>query len=214
MCSIDKLFIELGWESLQTRINKHKLVTFYKIMHGLAPNYLSDLLPPIVGQTNNYALSNAGHIRSFRSKTNLFADSFFPSTIKAWNSLPNEAKGLPSVLAFKNYLKRNKLQSPYYFHVGSRFGQILLTRLTANVMCKNIVESPSCQHCGGFESAYHIFFTCPLYAATRRHLPANLHEYSLKDLLYGTENGTSHENETLFLKVQDFLTKCGRFNPQ
>ena len=96
----------------------HKLVTFYKIMHGLAPNYLSDLLPPIVGQINNYALSNADHIRSFRSKTNLFSDSFFSSTIKAWNSLPNEAKGLPSVLAFKNYLNRNKLQYPYYFHVG------------------------------------------------------------------------------------------------
>ena len=86
--------------------------------------------------------------------------------------------------------------------------------LNADLYRKNIVESPSCQHCGGFESAYHIFFTCPLYAATGRHLPANLHEYSLNDLLYGTENGTSHENETLFLKVQDFLTKCGRFNPQ
>ena len=79
---------------------------------------------------------------------------------------------------------------------------------------KNIVDSPSCQHCGGFESAYHIFFTCPLYATTRRYLPANLHEYSLKDLLYGTENGTSHENETLFLKVLDVLTKCRRFNPR
>ena len=25
---------------------------------------------------------------------------------------------------------------------------------------------------------------------------------------------TVHDNETLFLKVQDFLTKCGRFNPR
>ena len=63
LCSIDKLFIELGWESLQTRRNKHKLVTFYKIMHGLATNYLLDLLPPIVNQTNNYALRNADHIQ-------------------------------------------------------------------------------------------------------------------------------------------------------
>ena len=31
LCSIDKLFIELGWESLQTRRNKHKLATFYKL---------------------------------------------------------------------------------------------------------------------------------------------------------------------------------------
>ena len=193
MYSIDKLFIELGWESLQTRRNKHKLVTFYKIMHGLVPNYLSDLLSPIVGQTNNYAHRNEDHIQSFRSKTNLFSDSFFPSTIKA-----NEAKKLSSVLTFKNYLNRNKLKSPYYFHVGSRFGQILHDRLrmqcsalNADLYRKNIVESPSCQHYGGFESAYHIFFTCPLYAATRKYLPANLHEYS-----------------------QDFLTKCGRFNPQ
>ena len=122
-------------------------------------------------------------------KLTYFSDSFFPSTIKAWNSLPNE---LSSVLAFKNYLNRNKLQSPYYFQVGSRFCQILHARLrmqrsalNADLYRKNIVESPSCQHSGGFESAYHIFFTCPLYAATRRFLPTNLHEYSLKDLLYG-----------------------------
>ena len=146
MCSIDKLFIELGWESLQTKRNKHKLVTFYKIMHGLAPNYLSDLLPPIVDQTNNYALRNADHIQSFRSKTNLFSDSFFPSTIKAWNSLPNGAKELSFVLTFKNYSNRNKLQSHYYFHVGSRFGQILHARLrmqcsalNADLYCKKIL---------------------------------------------------------------------------
>ena len=45
LCSIERLFMELGWESLQTRRNKHKLTTFYKIMHGLAPTYLSDLIP-------------------------------------------------------------------------------------------------------------------------------------------------------------------------
>ena len=165
--------MELGWESLQTRRNKHKLTTFYKIMHGLAPTYLSDLIPPNVGQSNNYALRNADHIQGFRSNSNLFSDSFFPSTIKAWNSLPNEVREMTSVSAFKNYLNRNKLQSPYYFHAGSRLGQILHARLRmqcsflhADLYRKNIVESPSCQHCGGFESAYHLFFICPAYAAT------------------------------------------------
>ena len=117
-------------------------------MQGLVPNYLSDLLSPIVGQTNNYALRNADHIHSFRPKTNLFSDSFFPSTIKVRNSLSNEAKELTSVLVFKNNLNRNKLQSPYYFHVGSRFGQILHARLrmqcsalNADLYRKNIVET-------------------------------------------------------------------------
>ena len=62
--------------------------------------------------------------------------------------------------------------------------------------------------------AYHIFIICPAYTATGSYLPDNLHEYSLKDLLYGNEHGTGHENEILFLEIQDFLTKCGRFNPQ
>ena len=35
--------------------------------------------------------------------------------------------------------------------------------------------------------------------------------YLLRD---GTEYGTYHENETLFLKIQAFLAKSGRFNPQ
>ena len=172
--SIERLFMKLGWESLQSRRNKHKLTTFYKIMHGLAPTYLSDLIPPIVGQSNNYALRNADHIHGFRSNSNLFSDSFFPSTIKAWNSLPNEVREMTSVSAFKNYLNRNKLQSPFYVHAGSRLGQILHARLRmqcsalhADLYCKNIVESPYCQHCGGFESAYHLFFICPTYASTR-----------------------------------------------
>ena len=48
LCSVEKLLVELGWDSLQNRRNKHKLVIFYKIMHGLSPNYLRDLVPPLV----------------------------------------------------------------------------------------------------------------------------------------------------------------------
>ena len=40
LCSVDKLFQELGWKPLQIRRNKHKLVTFYKILHRLTQTYL------------------------------------------------------------------------------------------------------------------------------------------------------------------------------
>ena len=40
-CSIEQFFADLGWESLQNRRNKHKLVIFCKILHGIAPTYLS-----------------------------------------------------------------------------------------------------------------------------------------------------------------------------
>ena len=52
-----------------------KLIKFYQILQGIAPDYLSDLF---LGQTNNYDLRNADHIQGVRS--NLFSDFFVPST--------------------------------------------------------------------------------------------------------------------------------------
>ena len=78
LCSVDKLFQELGWEPLQIRRNKHKLVTFYKILHGLTPTYLLDIIPPHINETIIYPLRNADHFQNFRSNSNLFHESFFP----------------------------------------------------------------------------------------------------------------------------------------
>ena len=97
LCSIEKLLSDLGWESLQNRRNKHKLIIFYKITNGLAPNYLLDLVPPIIQETSNYNLRNADEIQTLHARTNLYYNSFFPSTIRAWNSLQsNPHPFLPS----------------------------------------------------------------------------------------------------------------------
>ena len=94
LCSIEKLFVELGWESLQSRRNKHKLILFYKILHGLTPDYLYDLVPPLVQDTTSYNLRNSDNIQNYTALSNLFLNSFFPSTIRAWNDLPNDTKML------------------------------------------------------------------------------------------------------------------------
>ena len=76
---------------------------------------------------------------------------------------------------------------------------------------KNIVPSPSCA-CGGFESAYQFFFICPNYNATReRYLEALLRNHTTHELLFGKDTSTGEENETLFLKVQDYILKSKRF---
>ena len=75
LCSVDKLFQELGWEPLQIRRNKHKLVTFYKILHGLTPTYLLDIIPPHINETIDYPIRNADHFQNFRSNSNLFHES-------------------------------------------------------------------------------------------------------------------------------------------
>ena len=66
-----KLLTELGWDTLQERRRKHKLIILYKIVNSLTPNYLSDLLPPLVGDNNPYSFKNANDIQSFRAYANL-----------------------------------------------------------------------------------------------------------------------------------------------
>ena len=62
LCNIDKLVLELGWETLQSRRDKHKLVIFYKIMNGLTPDYLRDLVPQLVQEASNYNLRSYTNI--------------------------------------------------------------------------------------------------------------------------------------------------------
>ena len=100
LCSISLLLSDLGWESLQGRRNKHKLIIFYKIIHGLTPTYLTDILPPLIQETINYNLRSANDFRTLHANTNLYFNSFFPSTILAWNSLPEETKQAPSIASF------------------------------------------------------------------------------------------------------------------
>ena len=92
LCSLEKLFAELGWESLQERRNKHKLIILYKIINGLTPQYLQDTLPQLVHETTSYDLRNSNDIRNTRANTNLFFNSFLPSSIRAWNDLPEDTK--------------------------------------------------------------------------------------------------------------------------
>lgn len=221
LCSIDKLFADLGWESLQSRRNKHKLVIFYKIMNGLAPSYLSDLVPPLIQDTTHYNLRNSSDTQTLHANTNLYFNSFFPSTIRAWNTLPEHIKQATSVTSFKYLLNKDIKRPPAYFNVGTRVGQVLHARLrmecsslNSHLYRKNIVPSPSCL-CGGFDSAAHFFFTCPRYSIPRnRYLPNDLHNYTTHELLFGKENVPFHENKSLFLKVQDFIIKSGRFASQ
>ena len=103
LCSIAKLHADLGWESLQARRTKQKLIVFYKMINGLTPEYLHTLLPPTVQNTTSksYNLRNSNDIRNVHARTNLFYNSFLPSTIRAWNELSDEIKSAPSVASFK-----------------------------------------------------------------------------------------------------------------
>ena len=146
--------------------------------------------------------------------TNSFSNSFFPSTVRAWNDLQNDIKDVPSVGSFKYKINTNLKSPPKFYNAGTRKGQILRARLrmecsslNSDLHRKNIVPIPFCR-CGVFESRNHFFFACPLYSLDRlRYLPANLDNPTSHDLLFECENQSDEFNESLFLKVQEFLIR-------
>ena len=52
--SHQKLYEESGFCTLKERRKRHKLLMFHKMILGLCPQYLSNLLPPLVAHINPY----------------------------------------------------------------------------------------------------------------------------------------------------------------
>ena len=117
--------MQSAWQR-KNSCNKHKLTILYKILNGLTPEYLQSILPPLVQNTTNYNLRNSNNLQSIHANTNLFYNSFFPSTIRAWNDLSEDIKNSPSVAAFKYRLNRDTHPPPKYFNAGTRMGQIFM----------------------------------------------------------------------------------------
>ena len=78
LCSHDKLLSDLGWDTLQERRTKHKLVIFYKILNNLTPPYLQDFVPPLVQEANPYRLRNSNDIRTIIIVSKMHSNEAIP----------------------------------------------------------------------------------------------------------------------------------------
>ena len=83
--SSEKLFQELGLETLKSRRWFKKTYLLYKIFHSKSPGYLFKLIP----KNNNPNASRSAlnnQIPFFNVKTNFLKNSFFPAVITEWNN--------------------------------------------------------------------------------------------------------------------------------
>ena len=104
LVEIDEVYKELGWLKLSERRDLHKLFLFFKMNHGLSPLYLSNLLPLHVGELSSYRLWNADNYVGIHANTRAYAESFLPSTLQAWNNLPEAVQSADTLAAFKHFL--------------------------------------------------------------------------------------------------------------
>ena len=75
--SRERLYKELGLESLSDRRWYRKLVFFYKIVKGLAPSYIQSYLLPDNERTYNARSSLRNTIKLFATRTSTFLTTFF-----------------------------------------------------------------------------------------------------------------------------------------
>ena len=95
--SRDKIYQELGLESLKSRRSYKRLVCMFKIMNEKTPNYLINLIlkyEPTIRTWNN-------SIQSYKCRTNCFKHSIFPSTLNHWFNLYVKIRKSESISLFK-----------------------------------------------------------------------------------------------------------------
>lgn len=220
LVSLDVLYKETGWETLEHRRQKHKLCLFYKMSNNLSPIYLTSLVPPNVENITPYNLRNSTDIRHTTSRTQLYYNSFLPSSIRLWNDTLPDIRDSNSLQTFKFKLNANIKKPPKYYYIGNRFLQIQHTRLRTNcsilnqhLFSKNILDNPHCL-CGAIESTKHFFLECNRYNDIRAILINNTTPYcnlNLEIILYGDPSLDNHINSRIVFAVQSFIHDSQRF---
>ena len=105
--NINLLYEDLGWSYLETRRQHHCLTLMYKIVHGLAPAYLEDIMPQreevqMVRRLRSYECYD---IPVLFTRTETYRRSFVPYTTGLWNKLNKDTRNSPTLDSFKSTVK-------------------------------------------------------------------------------------------------------------
>ena len=229
--SREKLYSELGLESLADRRYSRRLFLFYKIVNKMAPRYLSDILP-----TRNATIANLRsrpQIYPLHARTERFRNSFFPFCISEWNKLDSQIRNLPSISSFKRkILEFLRPKASKTFKVPNNYGVILLTRLrigfshlhehkfrhgfdAIDPICNcrtNSIENTEhyLLHCSNFSNQRLVLFRS-LQTLNISPTPLKL-SYFCNILLYGDSNFKDEVNREILTFVTTFICDSNRFS--
>ena len=230
--SKEKIYEELGWETLNERGNLLSLNIFHKI-HLFETRPLIRNCMPILNMCDNYEIRNRGVYNPFPHKGDKFNLSFFPNTTKFWNSVAKQIQVKP-LEEFKIDIK-NKIKPAKYKHFsrGTKLGNTLLTRIRVGRSMLNQhrftfghADSPECLCHYRSESPEHYFLDCFLYSPERQILYSLIEHYvpyfsrltkkKKLDLILRGVNIDDAEflstNTTVTKAVQNFILKTNRFS--
>ena len=232
--SREKLYIDLGLESLSSRRWSRRLTLFYKFLNNLSPEYTVDPIPPL--HQSQYRLRNQDVIGQVKVRTEKFKSSFYPNCLSEWNKLEPELRQAPSVAVLKKKLLsiiRPPAKSVYGIHDPE--GLSYLTQLRVGLSKLNFhnfklnfrdTENPMCPTSDGIEDTEHFLLLCPSFDVQRQDLLAGIAELlrpvvQIADLsndaltqllLYGDNDLSNNVNRSILELTLRFIHETGRFD--
>ena len=173
--SREKLYQELGLESLKQRRWFRKLCYFFKITKNQSPKYLFDKIPTT--RTAYRTRNNIGNIPRFNVKHNFFKNSFFPSSVIEWNNLGKSIRSSESLALFKKSILQFIRPTPnrtFKCHNPTRIKPITklrlgLIRLRDHKFKHNFLEclNPICCCGKDIETTIRYLLHCPIFSDER-----------------------------------------------
>ena len=213
------LYKETGLQTLVERRKQQQLVMYYKMKNRLLPPYLSlrARIPP--QRPHTYTLRNTGDSQIIQSSSTSYHNSFHPSAVQLWNSLPPDHREAPSVDAFKGRFKANRPKIPKFYFIGNRSAQCIHANLRTQSSSLNyhlyeryLREDPACDCGAPVEDVKHFLTECRLYD-TLRHNIFGMQIPNINLLLHGDAKNINL-SIYIFTKVHNFIKDSGRFSTQ
>ena len=227
--SREKIYLELGLESLKERRWYKRLCCMFKIMKEEAPNYLTNLIP----KTQQNIVTRKSNIPTFYCRTDCFKYSFFPSTLRDWFNLDLSIRNSESIAIFKSRLLsliRPSQNSVY--NIFDPTGLKLLTRLRLGFSHLNEHKfrhnfqdclNPLCLCSLEIEDTNHYLLHCQYFSDHRKNLINSVTSvcdnfYSFTDnekrdiLLYGDPSFKTSKNKLILESTITYITNTDRFS--
>jgi hypothetical protein len=212
--SREKLYNELGWESLAERRRVRRLCNYHEILTDNKPDYLKRQILTTVPP----------------NATQRYKNTFFPFCLSEWDGLDPSLKNIPRPALFKKKMFTTiRPNGNKTFVTNDRRGIKLLTclrvehsDLRAHRYPKNFnCSDPTCACGREHETVEHFFLRCPYFAAPRTTMLSSIndiHDFSNMNhaelsnvLLYGQDSLTSADNRSIIKAAIKFINDSKRF---
>ena len=228
--SRNKLYEELGWESLSDRRKCRRVLQLHKIINEETPPYLSNKLPRPRRVQHNATIATFPNIFC---RTNRYRNSFNPDAISSWNTCMSHFIDSPSSRLLKKHIFSLFRPSPkIMFEIHDPLGiqylfqlRVGLSPLKSHKKHHNFADtlSDKCSCTLGIENISHFLFQCPLYTTQRASLAASVILVLLRNnlnhlgnqerlYLYGHDSLNMNDNKAILLSTIKYIKDTKRFN--